>query len=148
MSRLIIDTNILLLYIVGSHDRARITQFKRTNTFDADDFDLLTENMRSYESLVVTPAILTEVSNLLPAWLHVAASELLIAFVKAADEHHSSAESLVENPAFPRIGFTDSSILDAAAAAGTTVLTDDAQLYHTLVARGYVAVNFNHLRRF
>ena len=38
---IIVDTNILLLYFVGALGRKKISQFKRTNQFDADDYEIL-----------------------------------------------------------------------------------------------------------
>jgi len=40
---IIIDTNILLLYLVGRVNRDRIARFKRTATFLPEDYDLLLE---------------------------------------------------------------------------------------------------------
>ncbi len=37
---LLIDTNILLMLVVGSYDRSRIGTFKRTEQYTEDDFDI------------------------------------------------------------------------------------------------------------
>ena len=39
--RILIDTNILLLYLVGRVNRERITRFKRTAQFIPEDYDIL-----------------------------------------------------------------------------------------------------------
>jgi hypothetical protein len=53
MPRLLIDTNVLLLHVVGSHDRMLIERLKRTATFTQADFDLLQGELRRYAALVV-----------------------------------------------------------------------------------------------
>lgn len=61
---ILVDTNILLLYFVGSVNPKRISQFKRTNQFNVDDFQLLVQILGYFQKIVTTPNILTEVSNL------------------------------------------------------------------------------------
>src|SRR4051794_35937703 len=60
----VVDTNVLLLYLVGRFDRSRITTFKNTNQYVDDDFRLAEVLIGSFARIIVTPNILTEVSNL------------------------------------------------------------------------------------
>lgn len=147
MSRLLIDTNILLLYVVGRRDRAIIPRFKRTSLFDGDDFDMLLHQVGQYSALLVTGGVLAEVSNLLPDYLHVDLAAELRGLVAQAQEAVAPATEIVGQNVFPRLGYTDCGILVAATMGETTVLTDDVQLYLTLMAREQRVVNFNHLRR-
>ena len=62
-SGILIDTNILLLYFVGSYDIQQISRFKRTKKFVVEDYKLLTRIWNSFKKIVTTPHILTEVSN-------------------------------------------------------------------------------------
>lgn len=62
---ILIDTNILLLLFVGETNRARISQFKRTNKFSEKDYDLLIKLLKRYSKIVTTPNILTEVNSLI-----------------------------------------------------------------------------------
>ncbi len=41
MQHLLIDTNVLMLLLIGRWDRKSIPSFRRTATFTVDDFDLL-----------------------------------------------------------------------------------------------------------
>jgi hypothetical protein len=141
MSRLLIDTNILLLYVVGSFGRDTIKRFKRTSAFDADDFDLLVRHIGSYTNIVVTGGIL-------PDYLHEAVAPTLVSVVNDAVEEHAPAAEVLADRVFPRLGFTDCGIVRAANDRETTVMTDDVQLYLELLAREMAAVNFNHLRAF
>lgn len=62
----LIDTNLLVLLLVGTYDRNRVERTKRIrDRFRAEDFDILTAVLNQFETQVTTPHILTETSNLL-----------------------------------------------------------------------------------
>jgi hypothetical protein len=56
---LFIDTNLLLMYLVGQTNRDRIPIFKRTRQHTPEDFDLL-ERLTQFDTLVTTLHVLTE----------------------------------------------------------------------------------------
>lgn len=62
---ILIDTNILLLWFVGSVNRQRISKFNRTEKFEPEDYDLLLRLLEYFfPKIVTTPNILTEVNSL------------------------------------------------------------------------------------
>lgn len=61
---IIIDPNILPLYLVGRVSRDRISQFKRTAQFNPKDYNLLLELTNNFQKVIATPNILTEVNSL------------------------------------------------------------------------------------
>ena len=61
---IIIDTNILLLYLIGRVDRERIPRLKRTAQFTSEDYDILLELVSKFKKVIATPNILTEVNSL------------------------------------------------------------------------------------
>ncbi|HEY7305310.1 MAG TPA: hypothetical protein VH601_14395 [Bryobacteraceae bacterium] len=61
---LLIDTNLLVLFAVGSVNRDRIETFKRTRRYTAEDFDLLLRVLGNWGVRYTTPHVLAEVSNL------------------------------------------------------------------------------------
>ena len=61
---IVIDTNILLLLVVGAYNPNEITQFKRTQKFIPEDYFTLRKLLKLYATVLTTPNILTEVSNL------------------------------------------------------------------------------------
>src|SRR3984957_10032491 len=63
-SGLLVDTNLLVLFAVGSVNRNRIETFKRTRQYTRDDYDLLVRVLQEYEPLFTVAHILAEVSNL------------------------------------------------------------------------------------
>src|SRR5882672_2097419 len=65
---LLIDSNLLLLYILGNTNKQRIPEFKRTQMYTIQDFELLQLLVERFSRVVTTPNVLTEISNL--ATLH------------------------------------------------------------------------------
>lgn len=60
---ILIDTSILLLYIVGSFDINLIRTFKRTQMFSENDFKIVPKFIDYFELKITTPHVLTEVSD-------------------------------------------------------------------------------------
>ena len=144
---MLIDTNILLLYFVGTVDRQLIPVFKRTATFAPEDYDTLLSLLRRFDRLLTTPHVLTEVSNFLDQVKGPRREECFAVFTAAIagiEERYASSRSLATVDQFPVIGLTDTAILSAA--EDCVVLTDDSTLYNFLLAKGAGVINFNHVR--
>jgi len=147
---LLIDSNLLLLFFVGIHDRNRILKFKRTAKFTIEDFDCLVSLIQRFKEIVTTPSILTEVSNFLgylPAGLQNSFFRHFSYGLKNLQEHYAPSRELAEEKCFPRFGLTDTAILQAARGR-FVVLTDDFPLLQFLQHEKIDVINFNHLRRF
>lgn len=147
-SGILLDTNMLLVYVLGRYDPDRIEKFKRTNTFRKEDFVFLSQFVRHFHRIVATPHILTEVSNLaanLAEPCRSACFESLRSDISRFHEIWDSAVTIVSSPVFQRLGLTDAGI-SIAAKQEYLVLTDDLDLYTTLWKYGVEAINFNHIR--
>lgn len=144
----LVDANLLVLYVVGMFDPKEIARHKRTRTFTPEDFKLLARVLDYFDCVVTTPHVLAEVSNLAGQigdharfGVFTALSEVIPGF---SEEHVPSAE-LVKDPSFTRFGLTDSSIMHHAKGK-FLVLSDDFRLTQYLQYHGVEAINFNHLR--
>jgi hypothetical protein len=60
----LINANLLVLYLVGSTNKNRIPTFKRTQVYTIEDFELLQGLIAYLGDVITTPHVLTEVSNL------------------------------------------------------------------------------------
>lgn len=146
-SGILVDTNLLLLFPIGKTNKNRISKFKRTEAYTIEDFDLLDRFMAEFKTLITTPHVLTEASNL--GDLHGQEREVFRSwFVRTVDEsreHYDESRSVVKESCFRRLGLTDAAIA-ALARHNYLFLTDDFDLYSTLIKHGVDAINFNHLR--
>jgi len=144
----LIDTNILLMYVVGTLDPKLIPTFKRTKIFTVDDYTILLRFLQYFPSIVTTPNILTEVSNLAGQMAEPRRTAVFQTFaqaLKVIPERYVHSITAAENTTFVRFGLTDA-VIARVARGEVLVLTDDFKLSHHLERSGLAVVNFNHLR--
>src|ERR1700744_40865 len=60
----LVDSNLLILLLVGTVNRRRILDFKRTQNFTVEDFDTLSSLVSWFGRLYATPHVLSQVSDL------------------------------------------------------------------------------------
>lgn len=145
----LVDTNLLLLYVVGSHDRRMIESFKRTQGYTAEDFRRLLAFVSRFERIVTTPNILTEASNLSEKIPARGKREFFASFaarISVLEERFVESARVAKTGLFRSLGLSDSVIATLAEEARPLVLTDDFALWGHLVKHGFDAINFNHLR--
>ncbi len=148
MRSVLLDTNLLVLLIVGLYDKKLIEHHKRTNAFTSDDFDLLLKSIGGYEILWVTSHCLAEVSNLLKHTHKSQAEKLLLLlkeFISDKKESHVSKGVIFNDSLFLRLGIADTGIIIKSKRV-SCVFTVDFDLYIEITKLGYNVVNFNHLR--
>jgi hypothetical protein len=149
---LVLDTNILLVFIVGSADRLAVGKRKRTNQYKPEDFDLLLRlSHQFHDRILTTPNILTEVSNLLGEDATGQEKRLFDEFIHCIeniDEKYLPSRQICKLSSFPRLGLTDSGISEIKTMCKDQylVITDDLKLYTHLTRLGIDVLNFTHLR--
>lgn len=147
---LLIDTNVLLVLIVGLVDEGLVGRFRRTSSYTAEDFHLLRRLVRPFARIVTTPQILAELSNLSPTGRKDALAaryfSQLVGLLREAHERHVAKDVMIRSTLLPRIGFTDLSILEAARNREYLVLTDDLRCAEYLRAANCDVINLNQLR--
>lgn len=143
----LVDTNLLVLYLVGTINRRRILNFKRTGDFTNEDYDLLVRLIGWFGKLVATPHVLGQVSDLtdLSGSELTVVRELFRRLVEEIEERYDPSRSLVADPAFESLGLTDAAVA-AVCSRGVLVLTTDLGLPLALQERNIDALNFNHIR--
>ncbi len=145
---ILIDTNLLLLFFVGSYDPLLVGKAKRVRQFVLHDYQLIVNIVDSFETVVTTPNILTEVSNFtaqLPVHDKEACFMVFSRLVSSFEESYQPSKNLCDLPPFPRFGLTDTAIIDLSPGQHL-VLTDDFRLSGYLQNIGVDAINFNHIR--
>ena len=144
----LIDTNLLVLFVVGFSDKSLITRHKRTSAFVEEDYHVLCQFLSAFQVVMVTPNILTEASNLLSQAQQPTRETVLgtlASLIGRTREEYVASKEACKEKEFIRLGLTDSAILRRADAVDC-VLTVDLSLYLALERSGHNAVNFNHLR--
>src|SRR5215203_2438975 len=62
---IILDSNVLLVLIVGKFNTNLLGKHPRVEEYDLDAYKVLVQQLENYDGILTTPNILTEVSNLL-----------------------------------------------------------------------------------
>lgn len=148
MRAVTLDTNLLVLLVVGTLDRQLIPKHKRTRKFTPEDFDALLGELERYPRIVVTPNVVTETSNLLGQTNDATARRLLERLrqllAKLSERFVASVDAAAA-PGFLRLGIADAATLHNPPAS-SVLLTDDLGLYLEATRLGRSAVNFTHLQ--
>lgn len=148
MRSVVLDTNLLLLLVVGDFDRRLLARHKRTQRFSSADFELLRRFLDRFECIVVTPNVLTETSNLLKQTDSKTGIELLGAlerWLKLFLEKYVESRRAARLPEFTRLGLADAALLEEPL-TGSELLTDDLDLYLAASSLGRTVHNFTHLQ--
>lgn len=149
-----IDTQLLVLLVVGETDKALISKHGRTKAYRVEDYERLVRLINETNHQVfVTPNTLTEASNLLaqdrreePDRSHIFG--VLQALIERTQEEVVESKTAARNRNFKRLGLTDAVLLEAVSASNPLVTTD-LDLYLAASAKeSGAAYNFTHYRDF
>jgi predicted nucleic acid-binding protein len=144
----LVDTNLLVLLLVGAVNKQRIPTFKRTGDFSIEEYELLVRLIDWFGKLIATPHVLSQVSDLTDLSgkeLTAIRERFKVLVVQDIEESYDASRVLVDDPTFIRFGLADAAIATACS-RGILVLTTDLQLQLALQALNIDALNFNHIR--
>jgi hypothetical protein len=153
MKSIIIDTNVLVLLVVGSTRKSLIEKHTALADYPQESYDLLIELLGGYDQWLVTPGILSEASGLLnkDSRTRKVTPPVFQALLRAMpnpdsclQEHHVSSATAADQPEFCWFGVVDSGIL-VLVAEGTALITSDFSLFNQAYSRNTACVNFKKL---
>jgi hypothetical protein len=153
MGPVIVDTNLLLLLIVGAASRKFIRMHDRLSRYDEADFNTLEMIISLYSDIVYIPHIMAEVSGLSrqiknPARRKI--QETFREFIEAATEVPLPSRDGARRSEFHRFGLTDALLLSLCSmnenGVEFSLLTADGDLAVQAEMLGYGVVNFDHWR--
>jgi len=130
-----LDTNLLVLLVVGSVDRGQVERHRRTKRFTVEDYDRLVRLLEGLEQVFVTPNTLTEASNLLERRGDPRFLRQLRRLIEVSHEIVVVSAEAAAAPAFERLGLTDAALLQAISNR-RPLLTVDLDLYAAALAKG------------
>ena len=152
---ILVDTQLLVLLVVGSAKPSLIARHKRTRTsYTQTDFELLLDLLGFAPKFLFCAHVAAEVSNLVGQYGEPDRSSLmrnLKALLNNASESAISCAAVMEAPEYITLGLADAAQL-AVCAPDSVLLTDDEPLFRAASARGTAALYFTaekfHRRRF
>jgi hypothetical protein len=149
---ILLDANVLLLYVVGILDRSQIEPFKRTRVYTPQDWDRLNELLKRFKVRATLPNVLTEVGNLASSIFSSSRgpefATVMRTQIDGLRERFVESRRAAASDAFGRLGLTDAAILELARRRKYLLLTDDLELAVAAARLGVDVINFTHLRAF
>lgn len=143
-----IDSNLLVLLVVGSVDRGQVGKHRRAQSFTPEDYDRLLGMINALKRVLVTPNTLTEASNPLESRDDRRFLDRLRLVIEGSEEIVVVSAAAARNTAFPRLGLTDAALLEAVSEE-RPLITADLDLFLAASSKGRnAALNFTHLQAF
>ena len=155
-----LDSNLLVLLVVGITDQQLIGKHRRLKRFTAEDYERLIELIASVRAsekpagstgaVLVTPNTLTETSNLLAQHEDPERSRFLNtlrSLIEGSKEVVVNSGTASRSHVFTRLGLTDAALLEVVS-SDTPLVTVDLDLYIAVATKDHrSAVNFTHYQR-
>ncbi|WP_257288527.1 hypothetical protein [Endozoicomonas sp. SESOKO2] len=145
-----LDTNLLVLYLVGKYEPEFVPKFKRTAMYTEQDFHWLNEYVSQFSRIVVTPQVLAETWNFLEKINEIKFKEFIVSILPTlyeVNELYIEKDEVISAEGFSYMGITDISVILAAKSLDCLVLTDDLRAYSYFASHEVMAININHLRQ-
>ncbi|MBA4301049.1 hypothetical protein SAMN03080617_01322 [Algoriphagus alkaliphilus] len=143
-----VDTNALILLIVGLIDKSLIKSHKRTSIYESTDFENLELLIGNLEEVVTTPNVLTEVDNLLNnfqkghRWAYY---QILRELITKSSEKFLESRRIIDSSSFFELGLTDSGVLELCKECDF-LITGDSKLSDYASAFGIKVVDLVKIR--
>lgn len=134
----LIDTNALIILILGLMNPKYISNHKRTSIYEEQDFYDLVAFVGDFQKLIVLPNVWTEVDNLLNNFSgnqKIDYIENIVNTLKLTTEIYIKSETAVEGYGFYDLGLTDSLLLSHSKKC-EVLITSDSQLSDYALANG------------
>jgi len=145
----VVDTNLLVLLVVGAASPDYIAKHKRLEEYTADDFDLLGLIIADFSEIVVLPHILAETSSLCRQIDNPARNRIQTAFkmlIATTPELPIPSSLGLEREEFDELGLTDALILHFCSmelnGISPTLITSDSRLANRAFSFGYSAIDY------
>ena len=146
--RILIDSNALVLLIIGLIDQNLISKHKRTSIYRKKDFEQLLLVIDSLENLIILPNIWTEVDNLLNSLSGSYKYPYIQNFKKLVElttEEYLNTKLGSQSDYFMQVGLTDVLIIDLAKHCDF-IITADSTLSDLAIANGITVYDLVQIR--
>lgn len=149
MKRILVDTNLIVLLVVGLTDRNLIGRHKRTQNFMQSDFDLLSNLLNTATEIWITSHCLAEASNLIGQTNPTDKSKLFSTFrllLENTEESHIHKSDVLINKNFHRLGVADCGFIQKSKRVDLTITADLALFLEIEKLYPKKVLNFNRFR--
>lgn len=145
---LILDSQLVVLLVVGLVSKTIIPKHKNLTAYTPSDYDLLRAILGADPGILLLPNIVTESSSLLRQHRDPERRRLMAKLrelIASSEERYVPSARAAAQADYMRLGITDSAIL-VGGAPDLRLLTADLDLFVAAETSGLRAINFNHHR--
>ncbi|MFP4052977.1 MAG: hypothetical protein ACLFV7_03835 [Phycisphaerae bacterium] len=143
----VLDTNVLLLLLVGETDPKLIPRIARLSHYSIPAYRKLKRSLAMTRGLLVTPHVFSELSNLPFQDIKGPLRERFVAIMRLVlgrfEERSVEMETILKHPLLEKIGVTDVSLAEAGRRRDTVIVTDDFRAAGMLERQGCRVFNTN-----
>ncbi|WP_291134368.1 hypothetical protein [Flavobacterium sp. UBA7663] len=135
---ILIDSNSLIILLLGLIDENLIGQHKRASIYTKEDFKNLVIAIQDFKKLIVLPQVWAEADNLLNNFSGNHKYQYisnLKHIIEQSTEKYLEIKSLLKNENLLAVGITDSLIIEIAKDC-EYVITSDSKLSDLIIANG------------
>ncbi|MCK5321902.1 MAG: hypothetical protein KAJ47_01435 [Candidatus Aenigmarchaeota archaeon] len=149
---LILDTKLLILYLVGIYDIRNKTHYLDRFSLCNKDYVFLTrffEQMRVIDKLIITPQILSEFCSLINTRLKTNSSNFMfniLSLLKDINEEYITKNEILEEDEFCKYGSTDIGIYIMSNNKDYPVITCDSDLTGLIEKNNNLVINFEEIK--
>lgn len=148
---IIIDTNLLLVFLVGNVNPRLVGTAAKTDAYSLSDYERIRDVLACFNRWITIPQILTETGNLLKRNsgynTSIDLNRELALFVLSGpmEESWMPSGQIIAHPAFPELGYADAAILTVAAGKHL-ILTADKPLQNFAGSLGVDVLPFQWIQ--
>jgi len=146
---LLLDSNLLVLFVVGSAGENLIHRHNCLDAFDVEDYRQITAMIANASHLILVAHVLAETSNLIRQISEPAKSEvtaILKLLIDKFQEDTLPSADATAHAQYLRLGLTDAVLLTLSATPNAVLFTADHDLYGAATGEGREAYNFFHFK--
>lgn len=143
----LLDTNLLVLFIVGGTNRDYISIHKNCSRFSRKDYDNLLVHLNASAGFITTSQIISETSNLLRQIRDPIKSEIYLffrLFIMNTIELQPLSADASNDETYLWLGLNDASILSCLA-DDRVLITEDGNLHTEAIRRSSNVLHFSEL---
>ena len=146
---IVIDTNALVILLIGMVDPRQFKTHKATSIYTEKDYLRLLKYIGNLEHLLTLPNILTEADNLLNRFqgdLRYGYARAFLELVNRSTERYLPSTGATDDYRLSELGLADTLLLQLAETTESTVISGDSQLADYARAAGLNVVDLVALR--
>jgi predicted nucleic acid-binding protein len=117
--------------------------------YEIEDFQRISNFVSKFKKIIITPHILTELSNLSFNITEPKLSSYLQKFVRVLKNFHEESldkNTILKLDLFAKLGVTDSAFIEIAKDKKYLVITDDLDAYANMLKLRIDAINYSHFK--